>query len=548
MSNLNELKPVGNLSPFTRFCCTIGNLPSSYMVSLTYEEQLLWLCDYLQNTVIPAVNTNAEAVKELQELYVKLKDYVDNYFNNLDVQQEINNKLDEMAESGELSEIITHYLQIAGLLCFNTTNDLKNATNLINGSFVKTYGNTIFNDGEGNFYKIRTLLNTDNVDNINIIALNNFPTLIAELIKNNDITILKNDVNIINDNLLNPLKYKKFIFIGDSYGVGRSDNEIIKSWIDYCVQYLNISQNNYYKIAEQGSGFVRKGINEHTFLTLLQSFENTISNKQEITDIILCAGVNDYSVQDSELSTAMTNFINYCKQNFPNAVIKFGMISNKNGLTPDDKNERNLINNYILRFYQLACTKGAFYLNGVEKIMKYYYFFSSDNLHPNASGYQYLGAGIAQAILTGNVNWSFVNLENTKLTNENISSNNLEFIRKIFGDNLYFGCQGGSITFNTSINENSDYHTVDIGNLLNDNYFRTVEGSCPSIYTICKFTLENGNIWSCPCVLNISNNGRVYLRTYLFNFITGGMSQLTLTNIKKIDFSPFSHTLPLMLT
>ena len=105
-----------------------------------------------------------------------------------------------------------------------------------------------------------------------------------------------------------------------------------------------------------------------------------------------------------------------------------------------------------------------------------------------------------------------------------------------------------SITFNTSINENSDYHTVDIGNLLNDNYFRTVEGSCPSIYTICKFTLENGNIWSCPCVLNISNNGRVYLRTYLFNFITGGMQQLTLTNIKKIDFSPFSHTLPLMLT
>lgn len=110
MSNLNELKPIINLNPFARFCCTIGNLPSSYMASLTYEEQLMWFCDYLQNTVIPAVNNNAECVKELQELYVKLKDYVDNYFKNLDVQKEINNKLDEMVLSGELENIIAPYI------------------------------------------------------------------------------------------------------------------------------------------------------------------------------------------------------------------------------------------------------------------------------------------------------------------------------------------------------------------------------------------------------------------------------------------------------
>lgn len=106
MANLNELKPIINLNPFARFCCTIGNLPSSYMASLTYEEQLLWFCDYLQNTVIPAVNNNAECVKELQELYVKLKDYVDNYFKNLDVQNEINIKLDEMASDGTLSNLL----------------------------------------------------------------------------------------------------------------------------------------------------------------------------------------------------------------------------------------------------------------------------------------------------------------------------------------------------------------------------------------------------------------------------------------------------------
>lgn len=103
---MSDLKNVQNLKPFTKFCCTIGNLPSSYLVSMTYEEQLLWLCDYLEKTVIPTVNNNAEAVKELQDLYIQLKSYVDNYFQNLDVQNEINNKLDEMARDGTLAKII----------------------------------------------------------------------------------------------------------------------------------------------------------------------------------------------------------------------------------------------------------------------------------------------------------------------------------------------------------------------------------------------------------------------------------------------------------
>ena len=99
MADLNELKPVGKLNPFAKFCCTIGNLPTSYMISLTYEEQLLWLCNYLEKTVIPAVNNNAEALQELQE-----------FFENLNVQNEINNKLDEMVESGEFQELLSTYI------------------------------------------------------------------------------------------------------------------------------------------------------------------------------------------------------------------------------------------------------------------------------------------------------------------------------------------------------------------------------------------------------------------------------------------------------
>ena len=104
--NEESLINIRKLKPFTRFIYTIGELPTSYLMSMTYEEQLIWLCNYLEKTVIPAINNNGQAVEELQNLYVELKSYVDNYFDNLDVQEEINNKLDDMAESGELADII----------------------------------------------------------------------------------------------------------------------------------------------------------------------------------------------------------------------------------------------------------------------------------------------------------------------------------------------------------------------------------------------------------------------------------------------------------
>lgn len=62
------------LKPFGRFCVTIGELPSSYIQSLSYLEMLSWLCNYIEKTVIPAINENAEAVKEIQEFLEKYED------------------------------------------------------------------------------------------------------------------------------------------------------------------------------------------------------------------------------------------------------------------------------------------------------------------------------------------------------------------------------------------------------------------------------------------------------------------------------------------
>ena len=96
--------------PFRFWCQKI--LPLVYDDSLSYYELLNKVVDYL-NRVINNVDSIGEAFNDLggrfeslQSSFIELSEMVDNYFDNLDVQQEINNKLDEMAQDGTLDALI----------------------------------------------------------------------------------------------------------------------------------------------------------------------------------------------------------------------------------------------------------------------------------------------------------------------------------------------------------------------------------------------------------------------------------------------------------
>ena len=133
-----------------------------------------------------SVKTNelGNEVEKLSGAFIALKSYVDNYFDNLDVQEEINNKLDEMAESGQLTDIIAQYLGLAGMIAFDTVADMKLAQNLVNGSKCRTLGYYSVNDGGGAYYKIRQVTNDDVVDEMFIIEVND-DNLVGELITDN---------------------------------------------------------------------------------------------------------------------------------------------------------------------------------------------------------------------------------------------------------------------------------------------------------------------------------------------------------------------------
>ena len=133
-----------NISPFIFWCQKV--MPAVLDDSLSYYECLCKISVKLNET-ITSQNNLIDAQQTLQK-------YVDEYFTNLDVQNEINNKLDQMAESGELESIIEQYLQFNTATIFNTVSDMKNSDKLSNGMYVQTLGYYLKNDLGGLFYEI----------------------------------------------------------------------------------------------------------------------------------------------------------------------------------------------------------------------------------------------------------------------------------------------------------------------------------------------------------------------------------------------------------
>ena len=99
-----------NLTPFKWF--TIQNFPfiEADFDAITNYQLFSKVVEYLNN-VINSQNSVGQEVENLSQAFIDLQNYVDNYFDNLDVQEEINNKLDSLVEDGTLTNLISTYLQ-----------------------------------------------------------------------------------------------------------------------------------------------------------------------------------------------------------------------------------------------------------------------------------------------------------------------------------------------------------------------------------------------------------------------------------------------------
>lgn len=139
MTNIPE-----KLTGFRYWCYKV--LPLVYDDSLSYYELLCKVVKKLNETI---ENTNQlnENVQELLNAFNQLQSYVANYFDNLDVQEEINHKLDQMVEDGDFDRIISRYITYNITRVFNTTAELQAHNEFVSGQYVQSLGFSTVGDG-----------------------------------------------------------------------------------------------------------------------------------------------------------------------------------------------------------------------------------------------------------------------------------------------------------------------------------------------------------------------------------------------------------------
>jgi hypothetical protein len=171
-----------------------------------------------QNLVGQEMENVTNAFIDLQNDYIEkfnnLQEYVNNYFNNLDVQDEIDNKLNEMAESGQLQEIFEQfYIQ-----------DYKKIDSLsLTDKFLYLFGNDLAywkmaGQRTANFeYKVGDFIKDKNSNNIYVCSVagttgNTYPTFTGEHVA--DGTVIWDFVSIPTD-----WEENKHYFINNSINI-----------------------------------------------------------------------------------------------------------------------------------------------------------------------------------------------------------------------------------------------------------------------------------------------------------------------------------------
>lgn len=125
------------ISDFRRFPKSIGELPTSYRESISYEEQLLWLCNFIEKEILPSIDISKETIEEITSAIKALKEELDSSVSDLELN--INGvKVYSDAQNEILKAIIENQLDILNLrfdnipdslLVWNPTNGMQNDLN-----------------------------------------------------------------------------------------------------------------------------------------------------------------------------------------------------------------------------------------------------------------------------------------------------------------------------------------------------------------------------------------------------------------------------------
>lgn len=372
---------------FKTFCNFV--LPLVYSDELSYYEQICKTSEKL-NEIIAQTNLNTQQIAEMKE-------FMDNYFSNLNIQNEINNKLDQMAQDGTLAQIIN-----------------ENIFNELNGRVTNLEGE-----------------NAQNQTNItaNTNAINQIEPRVTNL-----------------ENRLESVTNKGYVIVmGDSYAVGDSSGGQTTSW---AYQVANELKNQgvyseYILLAQNGAAFNISGANK--FQTMLESYaSNPTYPLTGCKAIIVGTALND-AWNLSNLWSVCSTFREYVHNTFPNAKLGVACV----GWTYDTTQWSNFrsayqeISNAFSRFGQ--------FLYGPEQIMHNYSLYATgDSSHPNAEGQNIIKGAVINAFMTGSFNY-FIARNKLPITPPATQGISGEIYQQVNGNNVFLTLHNLKMTFETSV-------------------------------------------------------------------------------------------------
>ena len=312
-----------------------------------------------------------------------------------------------------------------------------------------------------------------------------------------EVEAYKEEVEEVKNTKVTNLANRKFIFVADSYGV--------YGWTANVINRLNLDGH---ALNVSGAGFVTPS-NDVTFLVALENYASTLSQseKENITDIIVLAGINDYVHSKETIKTAISNFIITATSLFPNAKIGGGCLSWINRNNDCAAYISNVIPAYNEEFNKHS---NSYYISDASLPMHKYDNMQEDGLHPNTNGTKAITDYICNYLLTGNANYLVENSVTYTPVNST-GSINIKTIMDKNGIDIIF-VPDSVIVFDEPIQFNNFLSLHTIGNISGGcivgnaptitQYYPSISFSVPAIFNATGASY-NGSV-------NVSiNNGNV---------------------------------------
>ena len=100
----NVMNTDGGIPPFRFWCQHV--LPLVYDDSLSYMELLCKVINYL-NEMSEKIKSIDPYMSELTQEFIALKEYVDNFVDNLDIESAVDQKIEELIASGDFTDLVS---------------------------------------------------------------------------------------------------------------------------------------------------------------------------------------------------------------------------------------------------------------------------------------------------------------------------------------------------------------------------------------------------------------------------------------------------------